>query len=271
MQYRFSTLAKGAFFAAAALASTAASAAVQFTIPMSGSSSLTSDGGSRTYSLSDGLGNTLNARVTAWSMATGTNNALTSTSAISNARVGRYSTGLGVMNDPENAGTYTTNEHTIDNYLGRDFLIIQFDKPVEFVSGEFTPYKLGSNSYYDLDYSLAVGFANYASIPSLNGKKYSDLKALFGNDIRTYADAATNGNTQTNSLNQIGRAGTIWLVGGAFSDPDTTKKFDAFKFNNLTVRVPVPEPSTWLMMIVGFGFIGGAIRRQKQAQTPAIA
>ena len=55
------------------------------------------------------------------------------------------------------------------------------------------------------------------------------------------------------------------------SDPDSYNKYDAFKFNTLTVRVPVPEPATWLMMIAGFGLIGGSIRRQRKQQAALAA
>ncbi|MEM6826524.1 MAG: PEPxxWA-CTERM sorting domain-containing protein [Pseudomonadota bacterium] len=32
----------------------------------------------------------------------------------------------------------------------------------------------------------------------------------------------------------------------------------------LTVAAPVPEPSTWLMLLLGFGLVGGALRAQRE-------
>ena len=46
----------------------------------------------------------------------------------------------------------------------------------------------------------------------------------------------------------------------AIGNPD----FDAFgpAIDNVSVLGAVPEPATWAMMIVGFGFIGAALRRR---------
>lgn len=48
---------------------------------------------------------------------------------------------------------------------------------------------------------------------------------------------------------------------------------DAFEVANFSVRsVPaVPEPATWAMLIVGFGFIGSAIRQTKTQTRAALA
>ncbi len=43
---------------------------------------------------------------------------------------------------------------------------------------------------------------------------------------------------------------------------DSTK--EAFEFDNFAVAA-VPEPATWAFMILGFGAIGGAMRRQRKA------
>lgn len=37
---------------------------------------------------------------------------------------------------------------------------------------------------------------------------------------------------------------------------------NAFEFDNVTVATAVPEPATWIMMILGFGLIGGLARRR---------
>lgn len=45
-----------------------------------------------------------------------------------------------------------------------------------------------------------------------------------------------------------------------FFSSNATVGFDNFSFNDLTA---VPEPATWLMMLLGFAAVGGAMRRQR--------
>jgi PEP-CTERM motif len=40
---------------------------------------------------------------------------------------------------------------------------------------------------------------------------------------------------------------------------------------SLSAPGAVPEPGTWAMMLVGFGLVGGAMRRRKAVQAPALA
>jgi hypothetical protein len=53
----------------------------------------------------------------------------------------------------------------------------------------------------------------------------------------------------------------MWLVGASFSNPD--QNYDGFKLEKLTFnqptptpRTPLPEPSTWAMMLLGFLGLG---------------
>lgn len=218
------------------------------------------DGAARTYTMGSGT-NALSLRVTAWSL---NNNSATGT--VSNARLGRYSSGLGVTNDAEDG---SSPGHTTDNSGRLDFLVFQFSKPVEVLSGVFTPFAM--SGVYDVDYTLGAGLSDVAwnSSLGLDGQSRSTLNTLFANDIRNFAGSASNGNAQTKALDSLHRAGNVWLVGASFNNPDS--KYDAFKFSALKVLVPVPEPSTWLMMIVGFGFVGASIRRQRKHQQAALA
>jgi hypothetical protein len=55
--------------------------------------------------------------------------------------------------------------------------------------------------------------------------------------------------------------GMMWLIGALYgSDHNDYFKLDAL---NVTVFPTVPEPSTWMTMILGFGFVGGTMRRRK--------
>lgn len=44
---------------------------------------------------------------------------------------------------------------------------------------------------------------------------------------------------------------------------------DTVTLDNLFITAGIPEPSTWAMMIVGFGLAGSALRRPLEAQTQA--
>ncbi len=44
-----------------------------------------------------------------------------------------------------------------------------------------------------------------------------------------------------------------------------TSTSEAFEIDNIAVQAAVPEPATWLMLLLGFGFIGGMMRRGSQS------
>ena len=46
--------------------------------------------------------------------------------------------------------------------------------------------------------------------------------------------------------------------------------FDHFSIDNLTISTPVPEPGTWLTMLLGFGAIGYGHRRSKNRRLAAL-
>ena len=48
-----------------------------------------------------------------------------------------------------------------------------------------------------------------------------------------------------------------------FFGDNRTIGFDNFEFGDLRVTGAVPEPTSWAMMIVGFGFIGSTMRRRR--------
>jgi hypothetical protein len=41
--------------------------------------------------------------------------------------------------------------------------------------------------------------------------------------------------------------------------------YDYFKIDSINVTNAVPEPGTWMMMILGIGVVGGAMRRRQKA------
>ena len=47
--------------------------------------------------------------------------------------------------------------------------------------------------------------------------------------------------------------------------------FDHFSIDNLEISTPVPEPGTWLTMLLGFGVAGTALRRRRLTVKPKTA
>jgi choice-of-anchor C domain-containing protein len=57
---------------------------------------------------------------------------------------------------------------------------------------------------------------------------------------------------------------------GFGADPASSQNAFGPALDNVTIAA-VPEPSTWLMLLAGFGLVGGAMRRRKQAGETALA
>lgn len=245
----------------AAIVSAAAAvpaSAAQFVFPLTGSSSTNgTHANSRTYSLTQGS-ETLNLRVTGWSLTSPT-----AGGQIFDSYLGLYSNGAGVTSGDEDGSAST---HTVDNQNRYDFLLFQFDRPVQLTSGNFTVYNVGG--VRDSDVTVGAGMTGVAwnSQPALDGQNFSSLSSLLNSGFSTISGGSTSG---TKLLNPGGTVGNIWLIGAAFNNADG--KIDSFKLSNVTVNTPVPEPATWLMMIVGFGFVGAMMRRSRVQTIEATA
>lgn len=57
-----------------------------------------------------------------------------------------------------------------------------------------------------------------------------------------------------------GEGGFIWNP----SDPSSNSNVDTFAIRLAQVAA-VPEPATWAMMVIGFGVVGGSMRRKRKA------
>ncbi len=128
------------------LAMAPAANAATFVFDLVGNSNLSGTfGNARTFSATT-AGKTINVRATAWSA---------QNSIVRSSYLGAYSNGLGVTNRGEGSGG--NNSHTVDNEGRTDFILFQFDKPVEFLSGRFTAYKLCNTCTADTDASIDYG------------------------------------------------------------------------------------------------------------------
>ncbi|MBN9507358.1 MAG: PEP-CTERM sorting domain-containing protein [Altererythrobacter sp.] len=63
------------------------------------------------------------------------------------------------------------------------------------------------------------------------------------------------------SINSGSNVGNLWLIGAKFDNSNDGFKLESLKFTSVPA---VPEPSTWLMMILGFGLVGGVMRSKRR-------
>ena len=87
------------------------------------------------------------------------------------------------------------------------------------------------------------------------------LQSFTGSQIAALVPGFANGNQSSLITNPLV---TLKFTGGT-EDNIGGLRFEstanAFEFDNITISA-VPEPATWLMMIAGFGMIGGMMRRR---------
>ncbi len=136
---------------------------------------------------------------------------------------------------------------------------------------------LGSESGYNDTFSTGSGvtytesswFENHFAAPILIGTTY-----FAGGDLKNFLNFTTSGAGGANAT--VGDDGFgIFLTRGATSgystnvfylgyDDQITRKDDNHDdfIVRVTVNSPVPEPSTWAMLLFGFGVVGFALRRR---------
>lgn len=136
-------------------------------------------------------------------------------------------------------------------------------------------YRLGTLGRAD---RLAFEYSTNAT--SLTSGTYLPLTALdFSSPTTTGTVGALNGNAAANQSLRVGTISGLELLAGQsiflrFLDIDVTGADDGLGVDNFRAEAvtlaAVPEPATWTMMIAGFGFVGGALRRRKRI-APALA
>jgi len=142
-----------------------------------------------------------------------------------------------------------------DTYSGRVLVTVGYD-----VSRD-------SNLAYINDTSFSLDFVGG---PAGRGSVWGNFSA-FGTGTDLLSGGTASGMLQSGYYSDI-MEGRLWSaapmmftiekrVGSAYQNPwDTSGLIDIFV-------TPVPEPATWAMMILGFGAIGGAMRRQRAVRT----
>ncbi|HEU4969598.1 PEPxxWA-CTERM sorting domain-containing protein [Sphingomonas sp.] len=228
-----------------------APAVFDFTV---GSNYNISDGNARIFTATSSDLGVFKVRATGWSL-----EKVGQSTYVRDSKLLVYDGGLAVVSGDDNGGD--NNQHTIDNEGRKDFVILQFDKPVALMSARFNTYSVLGYSK-DSDATIKYGWSDLAwnSGLGLNNKNVSDLNALFDGSY-TSLSPSNNGASNTRNINPNLHWGDIWLIGADFTNSDG--RIDGFKITNLAV---VPEPATWAMMIAGFGFVGAVARRRVRPQ-----
>lgn len=178
---------------------------------------------------------------------------------INSATLGIWTPGLGVINGPGD------NAHTIDNSGFLDFILLQFDQVVELDRAWFS----ASSSWgpYDTDATIGYGLSAvpFGTTPGLGGATLGSLGS-FG--LSLFENTGPSG-SNNRDINPGGKTGNLWLIGTSFNN-GRHSSLDGFKLEKLKFDVvpppppAVPEPGTWLMMILGFGLVGGVLRSQRR-------
>ena len=251
MTKKFGTKALRALAISAAAFGMTASANAAYVFDFTGSNSSGSIGNTRIFTgVGEGvdLGKTISVSVTAW--------AIPSNNSVVQGAVGRWDYGLGA------ASSNNDDNHAVDNSGSKDFLIFQFDNAVEVTFAEFEDFGNGTDAQ--------VGVGNLASVNTLAGKSKNGVLGLFS---KANAEPANGGwvssgpnSDSDRDINSLNVSGKTWMIGAAFDQSN-----DGFKLESLTVKTvgAIPEPTTWAMMIAGFGFVGGSMRRRNTASTAA--
>lgn len=188
-------------------------------------------------------GGGVNVRASAWSIDTG--------GTIHEAQLGVWDQGLGVRN-----GT-NDNSHTVDNSGWLDFILLQFDEAVELSYAEFNTGWHGMN-----DTDATIGYA-LSALPFASPPGWDGLSDAVLSGFNLYSSNAGSGYSLRN-VNPGDNVGNLWLIGASFTQPD--RHLDGFKLEKVKFEATpaVPEPATWLMMILGFGFVGGLMRSRRR-------
>lgn len=245
-----SAVAAAAFIGLAGASASAAPlipAVFNFTV---GNNDNLSDGNARIFSATSAQFGSFQVRATAWSLETIGNDTF-----VRDSKLMVYDKGLGVISGDDQNGDNA--QHTVDNSKRRDFILFQFNRPVQLISATFNTFNvLGGAKDSDATLKYGQTLLPWNGGLNLNNQNVTALNAMFNGTYTSFAPT-TDGASNTRDINTSLFGGNFWLIGADFINTDG--KIDGFKLTNLAV---IPEPATWAMMVGGFALLGAAMRRR---------
>jgi len=233
-------IAKYASLAALAIASVSSANAAVYTFDFNGtdhSGTVGAPGNERISTATNGS-TSVSVRVTAWS----TVDSITNDPAYLGAFPGGYGVGDG-----------KGDGHTVDNVDLVDFIVLQFDRAVTLSTATFNAFSISGLGAADTDatigaYKTPISWTTAIADPNVF---YSGTQGVYNSDV------AVNSPLPRDISSAL--YGNTWIIASAL--PDTDGQYDSFKISQLSISA-VPEPTTWAMMILGFGVVGASMRRK---------
>ena len=143
------------------------------------------------------------------------------------------------------------NQHTVDNNGdGRvDFILLKFSTAVDLTSAYFNVYDVNPDGGADGD---AAAYYKGGAFAPVNG---GSATSYFNQFTSLALPGSSSGSRNIGGVT----FSDTWLIG---ADPSSSN--DGFKLYSISYDAAVPEPATWLTMILGFGGIGAMMRRRRQ-------
>lgn len=129
---------------------------------------------------------------------------------------------------------------------------------------QYLAVKAGGSATYDFA-SAVSGFSLYVGSVDAGNQivfNYADgsSDSLFGSDLVVDANG-NQSSSQTNGLFTFAGTGGKLISGVTFAS-----SVNSFEVDNIATAGAVPEPTTWAMLVVGFGLVGGSVRRRSPAR-----
>jgi len=125
---------------------------------------------------------------------------------------------------------------------------------------------LASTTVFGTSGTLIDGFRYGAISPLLLGVGSYTIGATFLDDADPLLFQAT-----VTPLAGVSYDSAAFAAGGALSNPTFLLETSGFFGPNLLLSAAVPEPATWLVMLLGFGAVGGAMRSARRRQRVTVS